>query len=282
MKKHFLIITFALLIFVIFVNSVKAAPANSPIFATKEWVEQKIQHLLNTFNQSEQANNTRFEVLEARVSYLESLTPTPTPVPTPTPTPTSTNIVLASNRPASFNQQFDAPLGATSMTFNVSSTDFIINWAVRTKTPGSLDYEEQHRFVCSGGTCPVVTIPVLGTDNLFGLGTSAGLIDASVTINSDPEEEVVLLGDQVSLPYISSPFSTDGYTEIILNAGQENPQNLTGMELQKDVGGIWTTVAGVSCGGAVCNYEILSVDGGNFRVKINGSGEGALLSALLR
>jgi hypothetical protein len=286
-KRKYLIIPLALLIFAMFVHSAKAAPGNNPVFATREWVEQRIQNLISILAQKEQESNDRFEALEARVEYLESLhaspSPSPTGTPSPTPTPTSTSIILADNRPASFEQEFIAPIGATSMTFNIQSTGTIVNWALLVKTPGSSSYHEQHRFTCGGGSCPVVTVPVLGSENKFSLGTSSGLINANVVINSDPSEVPLILGNTITLPYITDSFSTSGFTELIINAGQDNPQNLTGMELQKEVGGDWVTSASVSCdGGAECSYQILEVDGGNFRVKIYGSGGGVLLSALLR
>jgi len=80
---------FLIILLLLIIKPLSAAPSNNPIFATAEWVEQKIQQLLNTFNQHEQQNqtdfdfiNSRADALEERIGYLESLltlTPTPTP-----------------------------------------------------------------------------------------------------------------------------------------------------------------------------------------------------------
>ena len=50
---------------------ISAAPTNNPIFATVEWVEGEIQHLLSTFNQHESQNQTDFDFINQRAESLE-------------------------------------------------------------------------------------------------------------------------------------------------------------------------------------------------------------------
>ena len=74
MKKRIIYSSIFLLSFLILLlinKPISAAPANNPIFATVEWVEGKIQHLLGTFNQHEQQNQTDFELLRQKADRLE-------------------------------------------------------------------------------------------------------------------------------------------------------------------------------------------------------------------
>src|SRR3990170_4238743 len=91
MKKLFLAVPLFLLLFVPISKLTLAAPENNPIFATVQYVDQKFEELLASFNLHKQQNQTDFDFinqradgLEERVEYLESLlTPTPTPVDCP-------------------------------------------------------------------------------------------------------------------------------------------------------------------------------------------------------
>jgi len=296
-KKNFLIsfiaVTLILSSFLLLNKNIFAAPNTNPIFATIAYVHEKIDELFNQLGPRIQQNESdigflrdlagRNELkifeLEGRIEFLESLlTPTPTPISDPL------QIVFAENRPASFETDF-IPIsdGYKSMTFNVSTTDFLINWAPAIEIDG-ISYE-QHRFRCSGVlVCPEVTIPILSDAYQFRTGTSGGNITAIATLNTEPNSQVLILGKKVNYPFISIPFSTDGFSSILITAGGgDNPQNLAGISLQRFEGESWVEKEHLNCdGGAECPLQELPVLGGEYRVVLQGSGTGAVLGALIR
>ena len=74
MKKKIVyssITLFILLIFLLVIKPISAAPSNNPVFATVERVEQEIQQLLSTFNQHESQNQTDFGFINQRADRLE-------------------------------------------------------------------------------------------------------------------------------------------------------------------------------------------------------------------
>jgi len=68
---YFSVIIITLLIFLLKIKPISAAPTSNPIFATVEWVEGEIQHLLNVFNQHESQNQTDFDFINQRADRLE-------------------------------------------------------------------------------------------------------------------------------------------------------------------------------------------------------------------
>ncbi|OGK08496.1 hypothetical protein A2767_05360 [Candidatus Roizmanbacteria bacterium RIFCSPHIGHO2_01_FULL_35_10] len=148
---------------------------------------------------------------------------------------------------------------------------------------GGTTYKEQHRFRCSGGTCPVVTIPILNNSYIFSTGTSAGNITAIGTLNIEPEAQVIILGNSVDLPFTSSSFDSTGFTSITVTVGQGNPQNLTGISLQRFESGSFVEKVHLNCdGGAECPLQSMNLIGGNYQVVVEGSGSDALVGSILR
>ena len=196
----------------------------------------------------------------------------------------SSQIIFAHDRPYPFDSDgFLIPTGYNSITFQVTSTDSIINWAPAVSFDGGITYRNQHRFRCSGAICPVVTIPIISNLYRFSLGSASGNITAIGTLNKEKGARVVVLGNGVSLPFTSESFSTKRMSSIIVTVEQGNPQNLTGISLQKNVNGIYVEKAHLVCdGGAECPLEAMPVDGGNYRIVMEGSGSDALLSIMLR
>jgi len=74
-KKKKLLLIFLVIVFLLlplFSKKLLAAPANNPVFATIQWVQGEIQHLLSIFNQHETRNQTDFEFINRRAEKLEN------------------------------------------------------------------------------------------------------------------------------------------------------------------------------------------------------------------
>jgi hypothetical protein len=268
-----------------------AAPGNNPIFATVDFVQDlfdqawgAIQH-----NQSDiEFLKERADNLQAQVDEINS-TPSPTPSPDPTPDPEALppiELVLADGREGSFQVPFEVPEGYDLLTFNVSSTGSIVNWAARVIIAPETITQEQHRFRCSGSSvCPPGSVPVLGTDYVFAPGTSSGFVSASVTMDDIPGAQTMVLGSHVNLNFVSNPFDTTGFSSILITAGQNNPQNLNLISLQKFNGATFDRVGDLVCdGGAECPATIQPLLGGDYRVLVEGVGGfglDALVGAIL-
>lgn len=197
--------------------------------------------------------------------------------------PEPATIIFAENRPASFATDFiPIPSGFKSMTFNVSTTGFLITWSPVVNI-GGLEVE-QHRFYCSGYTqCPEVTIPIIDDAYRFATGTSSGNITAIATLNSEPDSKALLLGSNKTLPFTSEVINTNGLSLIIVTVGQGNPQNLNAIVLQRFEGGVFVEKQRINCdGGAMCPLTSLPILGGDYRVVIEGAGGQAIIGALLR
>jgi hypothetical protein len=216
-------------------------------------------------------------------------TPTPTPTSTPTPTPTSTPtptpsniVVFAEDRPAPFTTDFvDVPTGYTSMTFHISHTGFLFGWSPIANINSFVN--EQHRFNCVNNVCPDVTVPVISWFYKFSTGTSDGNVTATATLNAIPGEHSRVLGYGVPLPFTSGPIQTTPTGTITVYVGQRDPQNITGISLQRNESGSFVEKEHVVCdGGAVCPLTEMPFLGGEYRVVVEGSGPGALISALIR
>lgn len=209
--------------------------------------------------------------LQQRVAALEN---PPQPV----------TIVFAENRPASFNTDFvPIPPGFKSMTLNVTTTGFLVNWAMDVNIGGTII--QQQRFRCIDSvTCPPVTLPIIANLYRFGTGTSSGNITAIATLNPEPNSQTLLLGFDVSLPFTSNTFNTNGFSSIIISVGQRGPtERLVAISLQRFEGGSFVEKQRVNCdGGAECPFTNLPLLGGDYRVVIEGSGGGAVVGALLR
>jgi len=205
-----------------------------------------------------------------------------TPTPTPSPTVAPTTIVFAQDRPASFTTDFfTIPSGFSSMTFHVTTTGTLYGWAPIANVNSFVN--EQHRIVCTNNICPDVTIPIISNYYKFGTGTSSGNITATAILNAEIDNSTQTLGYRVNLPFTSGPLQTNPGMKILVTVGQGNPQNITGISLQRNEGGIFVEKHHLSCdGGAVCPLTNLPLLGGEYRVVVEGSGLNALIAALLR
>lgn len=274
-KKQIISLTLGIFVLGTFLSSTatNASSTKNPVFATIEYVQ-------NAINEALLDHESRIANLEDRVEILENSTPTPTSVPQALP---PIDLIISENRPASFEQPFNVPEGYDLITFNVITTGSIINWAARVKIPPESTTQEQHRFNCGGNSiCPEVSIPVLGTEYLFGLGASSGLVTTTATLIDIPDSQKIILGNHVNLPFTSTLFDTTGYSNILVTVGQANPQNLNNIKLQKFNGTTFEDVSTLSCdGGAECTLDELTVTGGNHRVVVNGSGNDALVGIIL-
>jgi hypothetical protein len=219
--------------------------------------------------------------MQIRVTNLENLIPSPFPSPTLSPGPLPT-IVFAQNRPASFITDFiQIPNGYTSMTFHVTTTGSLYGWAPIANVNSFVN--EQHRILCPNNICPNVTIPIISGLYKFSTGTSSGNITATATLNSETSNYNQVLGYAVDLPFASTSFPTNSNTKIEVTVGQTNPQNLTGISLQRNESGIFVEKHHIVCdGGAVCPLTDLPLLGGEYRVVVEGSGPGALIAVLIR
>lgn len=162
-------------------------------------LQQAINLLDERLGLTERDNATqsaKIKELEERIMNLEP--------PNPSPSSSPTTIVFAQNRPASFTTDLVAiPNGYTSMTFHVSTTGTLINWAPIANVNSFVN--EQHRFRCNNNICPDVTIPIISGFYKFGTGTSSGNITAIATLNAEPDNSTQVLGYGVNLPFTSGP-----------------------------------------------------------------------------
>lgn len=198
------------------------------------------------------------------------------------------DLVFADNQPLPITP-FNAtepqliPQGYNMITFSVSSTGTIENWAPMVSFDNGVTFRNQHRFICNGGSCPDVTIPIISPYYKVGFGTSSGNVTVTADLSNDPGAQVLIMGNGVSLPFVSQTFDSTGYSTITVTVEQANPQNLTGISLQRFEGGQFVEKHHLVCdGGAVCPLNFLPLLGGNYRVIIEGSNPDALVAAILR
>jgi hypothetical protein len=172
------------------------------------------------------------------------------------------------------------PSGFKSITFKVTSTNSLATWVPLVSFDGGTNYFEQHRFGC----CNTVTVPILGGHYRFSPGTGTIVDLVTGTLNTEPDAQVLLLGQNVSYPFTSDSFDATGFKTIMITiGGGNNPQNLTGISLQKLVSGTFIQVQHLDCdGGAVCPLQLLHIDDGVYRVSVEGSGTGAVFGVIIR
>lgn len=174
----------------------------------------------------------------------------------------------------------DIPPGFKSITFNVTFSNFIINWAPQISFDNGATFLEQHRFRC-GNTCAQVTIPLLSNKIRWSPGTSGGNATVIGTLNPEPDSQVLLLGQGINFPFTSSDFSTDGFSNITITAG--GGTSIQAISLQKLENGAFIEKQRLNCdGGAECPLQSLPVLGGTYRIAIEGGGVNAVLGAILR
>lgn len=266
------------------------------IFAGSSLADTALSHLSKVCDKSNISglnavlcyHEDRLDDLQAQIDEINS-SPSPDPSPSLPPGPEALppiELVLADSKQASFEVPFEVPGGYDLVTFNVSSTESIINWAVRVKITPETTMQEQHRFDCNGSSiCPEESVPVLGTDYVFSLGTSSGLVTATATLEDIPGAQTMVLGSHVNLNFYSNPFDTTGFNGILITAGQQNPQNLHLISLQRFNGSTYDRVGDLVCdGGAECPATIQPVLGGDYRVLVEGVGGfglDALVGAIL-
>jgi len=278
-----------LTLFLGLVSSVNASPDKNPVFATIDYVKEAIDKAVDRINSRLNNQDKRIAALEARVTALEATptlvpSPTLTPTPTPTPVPVTLTFVSGASTPYGNSDAISIPTGYKSLTFSVTFNGSIANWVPQVSFDGGSTWFEQVRFSC-GATCASVTIPIIGSKYRFSLGSaSVSNLNVTVVANSETNANVLLLGQNISYPFTSSTFSTNGFTSIVITAGAiNNPQNLTGISLQRFEGGIFVEKQHLSCdGGAQCPLTSLPVLGGDYRVVLEGNGLGAVLGAILR
>lgn len=207
-------------------------------------------------------------------------------IPQPTLAKYSRTITFVNNRPTPFNwsESFVIPSGYKSMTWHVSSSDYIINWAPQVSYDGGLTWLEQHRFSCNSGSCNEVTIPIISNLYRFSLGTSNGIINATVFLNTEKSSKVILFSEKAVYPFISESFKTNSYNYITITAGGgTNPQHLTGISLQRLENGLYIEKERLTCdGGAECPLQNLPLFDGKYRIVLEGSGNDSVLAAILR
>lgn len=207
----------------------------------------------------------RVDSLEQRIQQLEN---PPSPIPTP-------NILTVSS-----GQSFFVPEGYKSMTIKLKNVSNLPSWAPTVSFDGS-NYKEQHRFP---GNQTEVTIPILAENYRLNKGGPDDF-SADVTFNVETGANVVLLGDNISYDFTSELFNTSGYTKIAVTVGGgDNPQNLIAITLLRSVGGnSFLNQSQVICdGGALCPLQTMTVDGGDYKLRLEGSGVGAVMGAILR
>lgn len=190
-------------------------------------------------------------------------------------------IVFAQDRPASFVTDFiDIPQGYTSMTFHVTTTGTLLNWSPIANVNSFIN--EQVRVLCNNNVCPDVTIPVISWFYQFATGTSAGNITATATLNREPGSSTQTLGYGVNLPFTSGPIQTNPGSNITIAVGQRNPQNMNRISLQRNESNVFVEKEHIDCdGGAVCPLIPLPLLGGEYKVFVDGTGTGALISVLI-
>jgi hypothetical protein len=216
------------------------------------------------------------------VGHIPSDIPSPTITSTPTPIPTPVTLNFGTNMSGE-SQTISLPDGYKSITFHVTTTGGLPGWAALVSFNNGITFFEEQRFPCSGSVCNDFTIPILSNTYKFSPGSSS-VWNVSTTLNLEPDSKVLLLGQNVSYPFISTGFNTTGYTSITVSTGSgNNPQHLTGISLQREISGVYQEQARLTCdGGATCQQQTLTVMGGNYRISVEGAGTGALFGAILR
>lgn len=214
--------------------------------------------------------------LESRITQLE-ITPTPTPI-------QSLQMTVATNLPTNQNSSaVTIPSGYKSVTFTVSPSGSIPGWAAQVSFDGGTTWLEQHRFACSS-SCPVVTIPILGSKYRFSPGGGSGTISVSAILNPESGAQVLVLGQGITYQFTSPTFNTSGFSTITITAGGgDNPQHMTRISLQRNENNTFVEKQFLACdGGAGCPLQSLPVLGGTYQVVLEGTGTTGVLGAILR
>jgi hypothetical protein len=303
MRKTLIGFSVLILLFTFTVRISKAAPDNNPIFQAITELESYVNSALATIqsqvdqlssdllaltdrvtqNETDIAGLTdnvdsRFDELEERVNLLEN-------PPTPTPTPTPVTFQLVDSKLAPAVTDFNPPDEYETITFKVTSTSNVVGWAPAVSFDGGISYFEQVRISCGSTVCPEVTVPLLNTEYYrFQTGSSSGLVSVEATYNNEDLSQVLTLGEFVNYPFTSSPFNTDGYSNITITVGGgDNPQHVTGISLQRLESGSYVQKEFQTCdGGAICPITTFPLLGGDYRVELQGSGTKAVIGAILR
>lgn len=279
MRTNKKFISFILAIFVLFVVVLPAYALTSSDFLSQaqQWVDRHCSRarvsnetaLLCYLFAKTSETDAAIADLQQRVAALEN---PPTPSPSPSPQP---EIDFQTN----FDEEFTVPQG-----YNVMLIDILggisFPWAPGPSFDNGVSFPEQHRFFPADQS---VIIPVLSDKYMIRSGGSTG-VQVRIRLQQDPNSQVINFGTNESYPFTSSPFDATGFNSIIVTAsGGDNPQNLSAIVLQKEVGGVFVEDARSNCdGGAQCPPTSFPVTSGNYRVVIEGSGTGALFAALLR
>jgi len=182
----------------------KESKKEHKIFATHNWVEEKIEESLSSFQLFYQGLVARLDNLdevlaslldkndqqdqyvlqleeqvgglETRIASLESLHPS---------TPGTATVVLADNVPQPFTSQLIDVSGYSNIAISASSSDYIEKYVIHYTDNPDNPLIEQTVVWCLGGTCPETTLPILSQYYRFSIDLAAnGLVTATAELTN--------------------------------------------------------------------------------------------------